>query len=321
MKVRQGIFWLALSWVATCVPVYSCCSLGPASFSATKGLAAESKRNGKLVHLLAYQNAVANLSKAKSSGNAMFLPIPAKPGTMTSENIVDTSSAKNFLNDMERSITPVSRNAMLQAGGAPDRSSNSVIVFEHDIYTIVLAQNAKDIPAALARVPEAKRPAMNNAIFDAYAKWYPGWTFALCCFNNKEEATAAPMLWWYEPNNPTELFFPGLDAHTGGVPKLNEFVDVDHALAVSVPGIKKASQVLYSERNRSDEVKSLLPARVVGNILGGSIKQGDFAWKKTDVKAGRPIALRVLPPGAAGKHVIGKVSDLVSIRPASERKR
>ena len=321
MEVKQGFVWIMLAWLAACVPVHSCCSLSPASFSATKGLAAESKRNGKLVHLLAYQNAVANLSTAKSGGNAMFLPIPAKPGTMTSENIVDTSSAKNFLNDMERSITPVSRNATLQAGGASDRSSNSVVVFEHDIYTIVLAQNAKDIPAALARVPEAKRPAMNNAIFDAYAKWYPGWTFALCCFNNKEEAKAAPMLWWYEPSHPSELFFPGLDAHTGSVPELNTFVDVDHALAVSVPGLKNASQVLYSDRIRSNEVKSLLPAMVVGNILGGSIKQGDFAWRKTDVKAGRPIALRVLPPGAPGRHVIGKVSALISVKPASDHKR
>lgn len=171
VKVTRSIELVILSWLLACVPVHACCSLKPASFSSTKGLAAEAQVKGKLVHLLAYQNAVQNLAVA--GGNAMFLPIPAKKASMTRENILDTSTATQFLTDMERSITPVPRNA----DKSRSFSSNAVpevIVFDHGIYTIVLAQDAKSIPTALSRVPVEKRPAMNNEIFDAYAKWYPG---------------------------------------------------------------------------------------------------------------------------------------------------
>src|SRR5262249_32594810 len=169
-----------------------CVSLRPAHFSKTKGLAAEVKRGRKVVHLLGYQNTVVNLaseadfgwSRAGSSsgtGNAMLLPIPAKPGTVTEKNVIDTSSAPNILKDMERAILPpVSRGGLRRGGTLGKGLPDSVRVFDHDIYTVVLADRAEDIPTALAHVPPHKRPATNKPIFEAYARPHPRWPFALC---------------------------------------------------------------------------------------------------------------------------------------------
>ena len=161
----------------------------------------------------------------------MLLPIPAKPGSMTRFNVVNSSTCPHILSDMARAVTPIRPHRMLMsrgmASGAP-----AIQVFDTDIYTVVLARNAKDIPSALSQVPADKRPAINSAIFNAYSRWYPHWTFALCCFNTTKKASARPLIWWYQPLNPNVLFFPAIDAHNGNPPDLKANVAVDHVLAV-----------------------------------------------------------------------------------------
>jgi hypothetical protein len=43
---------------------------------------------------------------------------------------------------------------------------------------------------------------------------------------------AEPLLWWYEPKDPSHLFMPALDAHDGLPPEPGSDVDVDHVLVV-----------------------------------------------------------------------------------------
>ncbi len=313
MRSFAGRLFVFFLFVLIAVPSGdTCCSLRAASFSSTKGLAAEVRKDGKLVHLLAYQNTVRDSASTDSGGNAMFLPIPAKARTMTSANILDTSSAKHFLSDIDDAIRPPVREVF--------RNSNSVqrgidikdvVVFEHDIYTIVLARNATDIPAALSRVPESKRPKMNKPIFDAYARWYPGWTFALCCFNNKDATTAAPMLWWYEPMKPDQLFFPGLDAHDGNPPRIDaKNIDVDHSLAVAASFDPPGGEPVRYTDALSPSLGKILPKFVSGDILSGELPQGDFIWNLADVRAGKHTPHRALPPGASGRADLGLVTAL-----------
>jgi hypothetical protein len=277
----------------------ACCSLAPARFSNTRGLAAEVQVDKKLFHLLGYQNTAQNLAvkAGQPTGNALLLPIPAKPGTMTSKSILDTSSAPNFLVNMESAVRPpVSRsNSYSKSVDRPP-----VQVFEHDIYTIVLAGDARAIPAALAQVPPDRRPRMAPAIFDSYAKWYPGWTFALCCFNVQQETAARPMLWQYEPLHADRLFFPALDAHDGSPPNLKESVEVDHCLLAGSDKMapNRGNRVYYSDKKRSAELRRLLPAFVVGEELHKPMRNGDFELQISDVRAGHFRPRRVQPPGA-----------------------
>ncbi len=72
-----------------------------ADFTNTVGYVSEIEKDGKTVHVLAYQNVAQNKS---SGGNAMFLPIPAKKGTMSEKNIVETKGFGGFMDDMEQTV-------------------------------------------------------------------------------------------------------------------------------------------------------------------------------------------------------------------------
>ena len=237
----------------------------------------------------------------------MLLPIPAVSGSMTQSNIVDTTSAPHFLEDMEKT-KPVPRS--VSKGPV---SQGIIAIFNHDIYTIVLANDASAIPAALKQVPEDRRPAMNPEIFEAYGKWYKGWTFALCCFNNKEAQKAKPMLWWYEPNDPKHLFFPALDAHTGQAPVMNTMVDVDHTLFFSTLALKDAPQVQYSDRNIDPKLKELLPPKVMLNEYNGKMKQGDFRINVADLNKDKMEVMRTIPLGNGNFKDIGRAWDLLTV--------
>lgn len=298
----------------------ACCSLWPAEFSSTRGYVGEAMREGKLVHLFGYQNDVVNFStqldlgapspeqslatvKSGGAGNAMLLPIPAKPGSMTRLNVINTSTCPSFLEDMELAVRPPQTrgNPMSAPRYQLMELAPPVQVFDSDIYTIVLASSATDIPSALNQVSTERRPAINEEIFKAYAKWYPGWTFALCCFNTADKVKARPMFWWYEPKEPGVLFFPAIDAHDGNIPDLKRRVQVDHTIIVSshlLPKTARAAHLVKYSDNHIDAVtKKLLPKYVLGAEYHNWMQQGDFVCKTANVRAGMFRMERRLPPG------------------------
>ncbi|MEK7083308.1 MAG: hypothetical protein AAB972_03980, partial [Patescibacteria group bacterium] len=122
----------------------------------------------------------------------------------------------HVLQDMAAAIKSQAKSFSL--GG---ERSLGVEIFELDIYTVVLAQNARLIPDAILNVREDKRPPLKQNIFLAYDEWYPDWPVAVCCFNNEEAALANPIMVYYEPLRPEFLFAPALDCHIGDVPDIN----------------------------------------------------------------------------------------------------
>jgi len=288
-----------------------CVSLGPAKFSNTILYVGSAVRDGKDVHVLGYQNTAENLAVAgrppgldprlwsqvireqgaKPVGNAMILPFPAI-AAMGEANVVDTSGCKSILKDIVTAVKPRSKGGTLM-GGDRSMSFSAPIVFETGIYTVVLARDPRDIPAALAHVPEEKRPDLKPEIFAAYAEWYPGWQIALCCFSNADAVEADPLLWWYEPAFPDVYFAPALDSHTGGVPDLDATVDVDHAVTfMSTEG--RAPSVEYAD-TLSDEVRALLPTHAIGRELDTRLPNGDFQIDKATADAGRFTIDRIKP--------------------------
>lgn len=293
-----------------------CVSLAPASFSRTTLYAAEAKKDGATVHVLGYQNRVQNLYRQaiplgddwdwrnpqgrpikSGTGNAMILPIPAVPGTMTHANLLDTSGCRNILRDMAAAVRPVRRGGSRGSDAVSFGAvAKNVQVFDHDIYTVVLAGDARSIPGALGRVPEGKRPALNTAIFEAYHEWYPDWTFALCCFNNDQAAEAAPLLWFYQPQRPELLFAPALDSHSGSAPKPGAMVEVDHTVVVAALGQKIGERVDFSD-DVSEVAKQLLSDKVIGSPEKGRQANGDFVCRVSDVRSGKYAPRRLPPPG------------------------
>lgn len=260
----------------------------------------------KTVHVLGYENTVQNdLNNVGHSGNAMLLPLPAVPGTITQKNCISTESFPHILQDYRLAVKELFINKTLKIN---IRGSNELQaeIFDSGIYTVVLAQNVMAIPLALEQVPLEKRPILNSKLFEMYSKWYPSWTFALCCFNNKQAARATPLLWWYEPLDPTQLFAPGLDCHTGAIPDLNAEVEVNHTIVVGSYWQKKKSSKAIAEVKFQDKIPKEIAPYLLSKVTGGQfrsryIPNGDFVLDVKSVRNPRedePFRIRrSLPPG------------------------
>jgi hypothetical protein len=278
-----------------------CCTLRPAELSKTILYSGEAEYETKLVHVIGYQNRAKNRFNGP---NAMILPFPARE-VMGARNCLETEGMRWLMNDLAAAVD-IPR---LTRGFSPKMailgSSRAVSVFESGTYTVVLADDARDIPLALGRVPEEKRPDLNDDIFEAYAKWYPQWPIALCCFESKKEMEPDPLLWWFEPRDERVLFAPALDSHNGLPPDLTEHVRVDHTV---VFGSTRASRGIPVRFHRvvPSHVSRFIADRVVGQKFHSSLKNGDFAIPVERLHAIRESSTspdvkvnRVMPPGAS----------------------
>lgn len=297
-----------------CIAAFACCSMAPAHFEDTYGWIGELQRDGKLVHILAYENVASN---ATEGGNAMILPIPAKSQTLSDKNLLNGEDFRGVVKSLYKSSRgPIEqfidkiRDQLENLSSYADSATKgaTVQVFEKGSYTVVLSDTATAIPGALSRVPEEKRPKINKEIFEAYDKWYPGWSFAMCCFKT-DLKSPEPLIWWYEPRNPDRLFFPAVDAHTGKAPVLDSVVKVDHKLVVSSDKMSSMlADTLISpvhkvklERPRSEYTEiaqQFIPNFVMGNEFEFDMVQGDFLFQSSDVRSGILRPIRANPEGS-----------------------
>ena len=260
-----------------------CCTSSPSVMSDTliyTGLAA---REGKRVHVLAYQNVALN----KFSGpNSMILPFPTSE-KMTEDNIIDTSSFKHFLRD----ITNASKIRSMMLGGGSSRSllrgaKSAAKVFDVGSYTVVLADDVWQVSEALERVPENKRPTITEEFLIGYSALYPDQPLAVCCWDGRIEAE--PLLWWYEPKNTDHFFIPTMDAHDGNAPKLSETVRADHNLSVGAASdaeVGNQFRVTYRDKIPAD-VREMLPNYTYGTKIDYNCKNGDMFVKTDDLAVG-----------------------------------
>jgi hypothetical protein len=177
-------------------------------------------------------------------------------------------------------------------------------LFEHDIYTVVLAANAALIPEALSLVPEHRRIPANRPLFDFYARMYPDYAVALCCFDNRDAARSDPLLLWYTPLYPDRYELPAIDCHTGGVPDIGAPAYVDHWVILGTDeepdlqdGAWGTARMDWSEEVRSSAAGAFLPAAITGRTYTGLHPNGDFMISRADLLAGRTAAMERVGPG------------------------
>lgn len=274
-----------------------CVSMAPAQFSGTILYMGETDhyKHGE-IHVLGYQNTAINLHDGP---NAMILHFPAAE-PMGPNNILDTSRAPNILKDIVEAVRPRTRSASL---GRVAKGCDSVMIFDHGIYTIVLAREARTetVMRALDQVDSSKRPAFNADLIDFYLKRMSRHILSLCCFNNRDARNSTPMLWWYKPSDPTLLQAPAIDCHTGAVPNLNDLVEVDHWVIAGsdhFPNVCMVhhSHIVHYQDHNIDNLRDFLPDRVVGQQFKGRMPNRDFAVKTEALRTGRNLHfLRALP--------------------------
>ncbi|WP_234018773.1 MULTISPECIES: hypothetical protein [unclassified Streptomyces] len=260
-----------------------------------------------VTHVLGYRNTVENRSDGP---NAMLLHLPAH--RMTRAGFLFTAHHPELMDVLVDAVRP--KDLALMGGidwmGGDETRTAPAEVFDHDIYTVVLAADARAIPAALAEVPRHKRPRIDPDLIDFYATRYPDHVLALCCFDNAEAARAAPLFLRYRPHDPDLLTAAALDCHTGGPPTPGEPVVTDHLLVFGTDeaGPGWGEEVGYPGGTHGGgprrSLRAFLPDRVMGaHFPHQPLPNGDFALAHTDLLAGRLDRIVRVPPTSWGPPV------------------
>jgi hypothetical protein len=257
-----------------------CVSAAPASFSETVLYA------GRLHHpvhghteVLGYQNTAVNQADGP---NAMLLHLPAIG--LTRDNLIPVGDDGDFLSRMLEAVRPA---AAGRSRSLPVMQAASVQVFEHDVYTVVLAEDPRLIPAALSRVPSHRRPSIADELFGFYADRFPQHTVALCCFDNADAQRAKPLVFRYPVPDPEVIVLPTVDAHTGGAPELGALVPVDHWLIFGSDEAPDGWGTPVTHPPADDDLAAYRPDRVTGFPLTGRMPNGDTAIAVSDLHEGR----------------------------------
>lgn len=277
-----------------------CISVRAAEFSGTKIYAGEAERQGQYVHVLAYQN------EAVGHGpNAMVLPIPSiEP--MGPDNVVDTKKYPRFLNDIVDStkIQRLGKSRSDARAVAGQYFSLEAQVFESGSYTIVLADRTGQIPEALKRVSEDRRPEVSTRFLLGFSKLYHNHKIMICCWNGNVKAE--PMLCWYVPTDRDVLFIPTMDAHNGDAPNINAIVYTDHIVTVGSaikPTAAGKVKIRYNDTVPED-IANLLPQSARGLGLPSSMLNGDCFVKTSMVGID---TLPLMTRGINKDHVVSSI--------------
>jgi hypothetical protein len=245
-----------------------------------------------LVHVLGYQNTAVNLA---SGPNAMLLHLPTR--ALTPRQFLPVGRAGDVLQRMVDAVTP----AAAAASMGMDPEPGSVVVFDHDVYTVVLAGDPTAIPEALDQVRPNRRPSLDPDLLRFYADHFPGHTIALCCFDNADAQQAKPLLLWYPPHDPDLLTVPALDCHTGKAPDLDATVPVDHWVLFATDEAPQdwGNPVEYPADMRHS-LRDFLPDTVLGSYYGDDeeLVNGDFAIGHRDLLDGALDRVTRLRPSA-----------------------
>lgn len=272
-----------------------CISTGAADFSGTIVYCGrrEHPEHG-LIHVLGYQNTAANLADGP---NAMVRHLPAA-GRLTERHFLSAGRSGDVLRRMADAVQSATvRDAGIAWMGA---EAETVRIFEHDVYTILLADDPTAVPAALGRVPAHRRPRLDPELLRFYAELFPGHTFAICCFDNADAQRAKPLLLWYPPLDPDRLTVPALDCHTGGAPDLDAVVPVDHWVLFSSDQAPDGWGVpVEYPADMRHRLLTFLPGAVMGRKYGDglALPNGDFSLGHQDLLAGDLDRVERLRPG------------------------
>jgi hypothetical protein len=247
------------------------------------------------VEVLGYQNIAVNLA---AGPNAMLLHLPARE--VTSAHFLDVGHCDRVLRDMATAALPKMGRSRSLSAEAGWMSGARVEVFEHDVYTVVLADRATDILHALTRVPERKRPAVSRELLTFYADCFPRHPVALCCFDNTEAAQAKPLMLWYRPLDEDRLVLPSIDCHTGAAPDLTADVPTDHTVIFATDQAAEGwgEPVYYTQGGQMrEDLRAFLPTQVLGEQFTSALPNGDFAISHEDLMRGDLERIERLVPG------------------------
>jgi len=237
-------------------------------------------------------------------GNCLIIPLPGSWGSI---RLLNTLTAPSLLFDIEESLRLPARDAVWGSGVGSWGGLAELIFLRFDIYDIVIAQNALDIPAVLPQIVPEKRPEVNDSVFRVLHEWYQC-PVAVCCFNDAQSGESKPLAISFEPAYPDKIVVYTLDGHDGKPPDPNALVSVDHTIFVGSyrTDSRYCGKVTYSD-SISPDLRPYVLDHVMGLTILDRMENGDLVFETDSVRAGHFEGFRMLPPKApAGVPKIGQ---------------
>ncbi len=285
-----------------------CISAWPTEFSSTITGTWEVLVEDRLHHVLWYQNRVggkrgsmhpAGVALPPFMGNCLIIPLLGK---WDSIRLLNTMSAPSLLLDVQTAMkAPAARGVDLEqvATASWGGSGGGMVFMKFDIYDIVIAENAVDIPAVLDQIVPEKRPRVNDDVFQLMNDWY-GCPVAVCCFNDVERGESKPLAFAFEPLYPSNLVVYTFDGHDGRPPDPKKIVHLDHTIFVGsyLTDANQCGKIRYSD-NIAVDLKPYVLRNAMRIILDDVVMEnGDFVFQTKAVRAGHFEGFRGLPPKA-----------------------
>jgi hypothetical protein len=215
----------------------------------------------RYIHVLGFQNRVIN---DFHRANAVILPVPAT-GPLGPENLIEVAS----LEDQAGPLRQMDPNRSLSV----PRVVRGFQLVQKGHYALAWVNRVEDAVHALGTLPEELRPPIDRAALAAHARWYPGWPLVLCCWRGRMQS--APVVLWYEPQNPQRLFLPALEAPAGGVPRPLESAPRDLTLVIG-SAIHPFGVAARSKAWLAAELRVFLPPTIWGSVLKGEAPNVDY---------------------------------------------
>lgn len=278
-----------------------CCSAWPVTFSSTITGTYEVLIENVVNHVIWYQNQVDGTAVAEphapsvAGGNCLIIPLL---GSWESIRLLNTFDTPNILKNIRYALEPERSRGRAPTSAATGSLVNSIgrIAFmQFDVYDILIAEHASDIPGLLPQINAEKRPIVNDAVFHTLENWYRA-PLALCCFRSTDQAEAKPIAFAFEPRDPSKLVVYTLDAHDGNAPVPDAIVELDHTIFVGSYLMPKefCAQVRYTDQV-PDHLRPYLLNQLLGRDIRSLMINGDIVFDTNAVREGFFEGHRRLP--------------------------
>lgn len=247
-----------------------------------------------------YGNTAQNLS---GLANCMITCWPIN-GKVRYQDMLDTSSMPHLMNDFQQAIAPP---AALGSRAQAPKSTFDVhaIGIYHHVW-LYPGFTIGEMDQAFSRVPAEKRPRIDQSWYQFIAKYYPGFSLLVSCFNNTQPGKemiifrARPDFKLLSATFSTPVaYICTVDAHNGEPPNMHANVAMDHQIAVGTndpQGNRRWRPVTYTDLVPPDWQK-FLPTYLIGREYQNiQLPNGDFVVPLASIDAGQPDFVRHTPP-------------------------
>ena len=274
-----------------------CVSSSPARLENTAILTSVNDQNEVLS---IYENDAANGNDSQEyrGANSMIFAVPSNINNI---ELVSLKTCPNFLTDLAGFI----RNYGSRGLGMGMKGAVKIIDYD-DLYTVVIAENASDIPNIIndsPQIPSNRQIQPNQTLFDffdAYYKkvfldfyGYTEWSFIIALFNTTSLKRGRVGITYPLPQS-NQLFIPGLDCHTGGIPDITNPIDRDHTLIFMLSEISGHSVPVNLNNSTfrepiPNDLKKLFPVpgkAIIVDKVGSNHRNGDWMIHINDLKDG-----------------------------------